>query len=36
MMLLHGCPSRLSMIYSNRTGMYWNELKRKEIDYGSK
>ena len=29
MMLLHGCPSRLSMIYSNRTGMFWNELKRK-------
>lgn len=31
-----GCPSRLSMIYSKLTGMYWNELKRKEIDYGNK
>lgn len=28
-MLLHGCPSRLSMIYSKLTGMYLNELKRK-------
>ena len=27
-----GCLSRLSMIYSKLTGMYWNELKRKEIE----
>lgn len=28
-MLLHGCPSRLSMIYSKPTRMYWNGLRRK-------
>ena len=27
-----GCPFRLSMIYSKPTEMYWNELKRKEIN----
>lgn len=31
-----GCTSRLLMIYSKPTEMYWNGLKRKEINHGSK